>query len=330
MEPAIPAPRSEPPEQPEPASAAPAPPAPASTTGTEKPTKADPVSTPARTTRQTSTIKAAPAKTTPVKSTPAKAATRKAAGPAKATPTRTTTIKATPAKSAPAKATTTKAVPAKVGQGKAVLAKAATPGPATEVDQTGVKELGLDEAIAPGVAIDVPVEGYPASTWDRVRAQPWNAPEVLAQAAVARYGDEADRYARWVRATYPAASDERIAQAAVRRFVGQARRGALAGLLVGQFGEVVALTWLQSRMVLHIAAAYRQDPRDPQRATELLTVLGAPRAPVVGGVRAIGRRLASRLVPAAGLLIGVLANETSTEAVARRAIGLYRPLSRQP
>jgi hypothetical protein len=153
---------------------------------------------------------------------------------------------------------------------------------------------------------------------------------VLAQAAVARYGDEAERYTQWVRATYPTATDERIAHAAARRFVGQARGGVLAGLLVSQLGEFAALTWLQARMVLHIAAAYRHDPRDPQRAAELLTVLSAARAPVVGGVRAAGRRLASRLVPAAGLLIGVLANEASTQAVARRAVTLYRPLSRQP
>ena len=172
--------------------------------------------------------------------------------------------------------------------------------------------------------------GYPAGFWDRVRAEPWNAPELLAREAVDRYGDEADRYVRWVRATYPAASDERIAQAAARRFGAQARRGVLAGVLASQVGELAALTWLQARMVLQIAAAYGHDPRDPQRATELLSLLGVARGPVIGGVRAAGRRLATRLVPGAGVLFSVLANEASTEAVARRAITLYRTVPRQP
>ena len=83
-------------------------------------------------------------------------------------------------------------------------------------------------------------------------------------------------------------------------------------------------------MVLQIAAAYGHDPRDPQRAAELLTLLGVARGPVVGGVRAAGRRLAARLVPGAGVLFSVLANEASTEAVARRAITLYRTVPRQP
>jgi hypothetical protein len=47
-------------------------------------------------------------------------------------------------------------------------------------------------------------------------------------------------------------------------------------------------------------------------------------------VRAVGRRLASRLVPGAGVLLSVLANDASTEAVARRAITLYRTMPRQP
>jgi uncharacterized protein (DUF697 family) len=326
MEPAVPAPRDEPPEpdgkhQPGPAASATPPPPPPTETETEKPAKPEVVTKPARTVREAPATGSAPAKAAAAKTSPAKTAPIKTT-PAKSAPAKSAAAKAAQAKTAPAKVTPTKAVAAKIIPDKTAPAKAAIASTTPKVDQTVPENPALD-------AVHAPVEGYPVSTWDRVWAEPWKTPEVLAQAAVARYGDEAERYVRWARATYPAASDERIAQATARRFVVQARAGVLAGLLVNHLGEAAVLTWLQARMVLHIAAAYRHDPCDPQRAPELITVLGAARAPVIGGVRAAGLRLASRLVPAAGLLVGVLANEASTEAVARRAFNLYRSLSRQ-
>ena len=50
--------------------------------------------------------------------------------------------------------------------------------------------------------------------------------------------------------------------------------GATAGL-AGAWGiipDVVALAWLQSRMVFHIAASFEFDPRHPMRPAELLTL----------------------------------------------------------
>jgi uncharacterized protein (DUF697 family) len=133
-----------------------------------------------------------------------------------------------------------------------------------------------------------------------------------------------------VRATYPGATDDRIAHAAARRFGAQARRGVLAGIVGREAGEATALAWLQARMVLHIAAAYRHDPRAPQRAEELVTLMAPPRVPVQAAAAALGRRLATRLVPGAGLLLGALVNDAATEALARRAISLYRPVPRLP
>jgi hypothetical protein len=54
------------------------------------------------------------------------------------------------------------------------------------------------------------------------------------------------------------------------------------------------------------------------------------RVPVAAGVRAAGRGLATRLVPGAGLLLGALVNDAETGSLARRAIGLYRPVPRLP
>jgi hypothetical protein len=52
--------------------------------------------------------------------------------------------------------------------------------------------------------------------------------------------------------------------------------GATAGL-AGAWGiipDILALAWLQSRMVLHVAASFEFDPRHPMRPAELLTLTG--------------------------------------------------------
>ncbi|GIH13059.1 hypothetical protein [Rugosimonospora africana] len=205
---------------------------------------------------------------------------------------------------------------------------------------------------APGQAAGPAPAGPPELTlWDRLRSDPAHVPEVLALAAVERLGPEAARYTGWVRATYPGATDDRLAQAAGRRFAAQARSAALAGMIAPEIGQLVALVtlgWLQARLVLHIAAAYGRDPSAPERAAELLVLLrvhddlatardalatardnGVPlRRPahrlLSGGARGAGRRLAARLIPGAGVLIDLLVNDASIEAVTRRAISYYR------
>jgi hypothetical protein len=52
--------------------------------------------------------------------------------------------------------------------------------------------------------------------------------------------------------------------------------GATAGL-AGAWGilpDVLALAWLQSRMVFRVAASHKFDPRHPMRPAELLTLTG--------------------------------------------------------
>jgi hypothetical protein len=261
---------------------------------------------------------ATPAKT----STPAKAI--KAPAPVRAAAARTTARKAAETTASKA-AKTTQATASTTAATAATAAKASAPPegdpPATQFEARIPEPPASDAATDPR-----PVP----SLWDRVRAEPRQVPELLARAAVERYGPEADRYTRWIRATYPAASDDRIAQAAARRFTAQARRAALAAVVGHGAGEAAALGWVQARMVLHIAAAYRADPAAPERAAELLTLMGSARVPVGAGVRAAGRGLATRLVPGAGLLLGALLNDADTGSLARRAISLYRPVPRLP
>lgn len=307
-----------------------------------KPAPADPAKAAPADPAKPAPAKAAPAKAVPVKTAepekataPAKARMAKAAAPAKAaTPSKATTpskaIKAaTSATAAPAKTTAskvTRAAKTAPATPKTTLAAATAPPqdepPADTPPETRIPELA---------ARHTPTDPRPVpSLWDRVRAEPRQAPELLATAAVERYGPEADRYTRWIRATYPAASDDRIAQAAARRFTAQARRAALAAVVGRGAGEAAALGWVQARMVLHIAAAYRLDPAAPERAADLLTLMGSARVPVGAGVRAAGRGLATRLVPGAGLLLGALLNDADTGSLARRAISLYRPVPRLP
>lgn len=305
-----------------------------------KPAPADPAKAAPADPAKPAPAKAAPAKAVPVKTAepekataPAKARMAKAAAPAKAaTPSKATTPSkkaATSATAAPAKTTAskvTRAAKTAPATPKTTLAAATAPPqdepPADTPPETRIPELA---------ARHTPTDPRPVpSLWDRVRAEPRQAPELLATAAVERYGPEADRYTRWIRATYPAASDDRIAQAAARRFTAQARRAALAAVVGRGAGEAAALGWVQARMVLHIAAAYRLDPAAPERAADLLTLMGSARVPVGAGVRAAGRGLATRLVPGAGLLLGALLNDADTGSLARRAISLYRPVPRLP
>jgi hypothetical protein len=268
-------------------------------------------------------------------------ATRKAAAASKITTAKTTTAKTTTAKTTAA-AKTAKAQPAATASAKtsqpvkAAKVTKETPPVAPPQDQPPPPdaEPHAEPHLEPHVETTAtsPVEqdrkAPPTGLWDQLRAEPRRTPELLARAAVEWFGPEADRYTRWVRSTYPTASDDRIAQAAARRFTAQARRGVLARVVAREAGEAATLTLLQVRMVLHIAAAYRHDPTAPERAAELLNLLRAPRAGTAA--TAVGQRLATRLVPGAGLLLGALVHDAATEALARRAIGLYRPVPRLP
>jgi hypothetical protein len=192
-----------------------------------------------------------------------------------------------------------------------------------------------------------------------LRTYPGYAAEILALAAVEHLGREADRYATWVRDTYPNTTPDSLARLATQRFLRLARNeGALAGA-AGPFTlllEASGLAWLQARLVLHVAAAYGRDPQDRARAGELLmlqrlhpSVQAAQRAldavqgptaapgvltprvatPVaraigVAALRAGLARLAGRLIPGGGAVVGAVSAARSTERLAARATSYYK------
>lgn len=124
------------------------------------------------------------------------------------------------------------------------------------------------------------VEGPPASLLERLRAEPDRAPEIIALAAAERFAHPARAFADRLRLQgHP---PEEIASQAVRRHVRLARAG---GAVVGAGGaitvvpDLVALAWLQSRMVFFVAAAHGFDPAHPMRPAELLALQGLYETP---------------------------------------------------
>jgi hypothetical protein len=223
----------------------------------------------------------------------------------------------------------------------------------------------LEPGFAPG-ADDDSSAGPPGSLWARMKADPQYAPEHLALEAVRRLGPEARRWADRARATQPDATADALAQVAVKRFTQHARlSGAVSGAagLPGAVVDVGVLAWTQSRMVLHVAAAYGVDPTHPDRATDLLVLqrvhkvaetarlalgvaagreranrlfAGAGDRPLSGVMVKLGVKLAqmagikaaktmfAKVIPGAGIVLGSWANSSATKDLARRAREHYR------
>jgi hypothetical protein len=136
--------------------------------------------------------------------------------------------------------------------------------------------------VTPGEASAVPepAGGAPDTIeqlWRRVTARPEYAAEYLALAAVRHWGPPIARHTDWLRARYPHATPVTLARYAQRR---QVRRVGYAALLssatglLAPAGRLAALVYCQGQLVLGTAAAFGLDPADPQRAAELVTILG--------------------------------------------------------
>jgi hypothetical protein len=325
---------------------------PAATTAPEPPAKA--TATPGATTGPRPPAKAAKKATatpSPTAATqpPAKAAKKAAAAPA---------AKAAP--EAPGNAIDEAAAPAKATPrprpSPRKTARKAAPGPADTPVTLAVPE--------PPAATSVPAT-RPAQVvepiWPAIKTRPGDAPELLALAAVHRFGGEARADASWLRETYPTATADGLARLSAQRFVRQARiQGAVAGLVgpLALLAESVGLVVTHARLVLHMAAAYGVDPADAARAADLLVLQGfhpdlrsaeaalerarrpsdemVPARQLAGTIaRAAGRSLvkvvvarrASRLVPGAGALVAALLDGRDAERLAIRAARHYRRLA---
>lgn len=120
---------------------------------------------------------------------------------------------------------------------------------------------------------DERIEGPPATLRERLIAEPERAPELIALAASERFAEPARRWAE--RMAAHGHSPQEAAQIAVRRHTRFARvEGGVLGLggMVTSAADLVALAWVQSRMVFFVAAAYGYDPAHPMRPAELLAL----------------------------------------------------------
>jgi hypothetical protein len=205
------------------------------------------------------------------------------------------------------------------------------------------------------------LEGFerpPRSLWNRILAEPARAPEYIALAAADHFGPEAEE---WVRIAGPGRSPKKLARIAYRKHVRLAR---LEGGLLGLGGvftaapDIVALLWIQSRMIFYIAAANGYDPEHPMRPAELLSLQGFYETPAearaaldgMGKLMAqalvekalagrsfeslqlrlakylakrLARRYAGRFIPFVGAPLGALQNAGATKRIGKLAMSYY-------
>ena len=211
--------------------------------------------------------------------------------------------------------------------------------------------------MAPSTEIEH-LERPPQRVWNRILAEPDRAPEYIALAAAERFGPQAEE---WVRIAGPGHTPEQLARTAYKKHVRIARLegGALGiGGVITAAPDLVALLWIQSRMVFYIAAAYGYDPRHPMRPAEYLALQGLYETPAeardaLDGVgkrmaqamveRAISkrdtdaihfkvakyiakrmaRRYAGRLIPFLGAPLGAIQNGGATKQLGKRALEYY-------
>jgi EcsC protein family len=202
------------------------------------------------------------------------------------------------------------------------------------------------------------IERPPQRLWDRLTAEPNRAPEYIALAAAERFGPQAEE---WVRIAGPGHTPEQLARVAFKKHVRLARLegGALGiGGAVTLAPDIVALLWIQSRMVFYIAAAYGYDPRHPMRPAEYLALQGLYETPAeareaLDGIgkhmaiamaeralssrrtdalhlklakyltRRLARRYAGKLIPFIGAPIGAIQNGNVTKLLGQRALQYY-------
>jgi uncharacterized protein (DUF697 family) len=208
----------------------------------------------------------------------------------------------------------------------------------------------------------------PEGLWQRLRSDPARAPQYLALAAVDGWGAQARDYARRVRQEEPQATPHDLAEMVRKRHATLARmEGAAAGLpatfapmagaAVTVLPDLAALAWIQSRMVIHIAAVYGHDTTDRETAAEMLVLLGiyrtteAARVALAEAAKRVSARLINayvkgatlallkqlfryvgikftrtgllRAVPFVSVPISAAVNEASTRSLGNRAIEFY-------
>jgi EcsC protein family len=198
----------------------------------------------------------------------------------------------------------------------------------------------------------------PATLIARLRDDPVRAPEHLALAAADAFGPPAARWAdrqRNVMGLHPIAMGE---MARKRHAHLASAEGAAMGVggMITLVPDLVALAWLQARMVFYIAGAYGWDPRDPMRPAELLALTGLYHDPAGARVALDGagktvaehyvgsklqrdeavaskllkmvsksgaKKVAGKLIPGFAIAFSAVSNRRDTNALGKRAIAFY-------
>jgi hypothetical protein len=174
-----------------------------------------------------------------------------------------------------------------------------TPAPVTATPAPVTATPGAVTAPGTGVA----EAGTPVTYgWSQLLDDPGHAPELLALAAVQAIGPRAADWAGRTRESYPSANSAALARLAVAQFT---RRGGVGGALAAAAGSHAAVAllgaaaWTQAELVLHVAAAFEQDPTDPARAADLLmlTRVHPSREDAAAAIDAALRRSAGPAAP---------------------------------
>lgn len=265
---------------------------------------------------------------------------------------------------AEARATLPEAEPAEAAGSRAQL-RADAPLPSAGAAPTGRPEgagrrievpaelISVVEATRNAARVAVP------TAWSRIVADPGHTPELLALAAVQLIGPRAADWARDARESYPSADQDGIARLAIQQF---SRRAGIANALAsvaGSYAPVALLGatgWTHAELVLHVAAAYGQDPADLTRAADLLvltrvhpthedaeTAIATTMEPAAKGasgagdaVWRLGRmaanqaagwlalRAVSRFFPGTTVLVTALMSRSGAENLGIRATAYYR------
>jgi hypothetical protein len=200
----------------------------------------------------------------------------------------------------------------------------------------------------------------PAGLLERLRRDPLRAPEHIALAASERHAPSAEEWVHAKRSRYAIGGRELAVQAKKRHATLARLEGAATGVggVLTILPDLLALAWIQSRLVFYVAASYGYDPHDPMRPAELLVLqelyehpadaratldgMGRPMAVAWAGgqvtsqrddaltaklMRAVGKRTAKRMlgrmVPFVASAFNAVGNERDTRALADRAIRFY-------
>jgi hypothetical protein len=198
----------------------------------------------------------------------------------------------------------------------------------------------------------------PPGLWDRLRLDPVRSPEHIALAAARTFGPQAERWAAEKRRRFKVEPAELGKMAKTRHATLARLEGAATGVggIITMVPDLVALAWIQSRLIFYIAAAYGYDPNDPMRPAEALVIFDFYSDPVTArraldgigstfveayvgsklqrdealalrlakllGIRS-ARKLAGRVIPGIAILFNSVGNERRTRALADKAIRFY-------